>query len=147
MEREFPMVPMPDGRFNVEGFVCTLDVSSSTGASCDGASSTLLSATSKKALGSTTGLSASQSSQIETVFQLLSHIVRQKKPVVLAATKVDQASPAQLSEASKLLQRKELKGESSVPIMRKKCRKNNSTRSFPEVAHSFSVWHRQHASL
>ncbi|GAV04771.1 hypothetical protein RvY_14997 [Ramazzottius varieornatus] len=110
MEREFQMVPMSDGRFNVEGFVCTLDVSSSTGASCDGASSILSSATSKKALGSTTGLSASQSSQIETVFQLLSHIVRQKKPVVLAATKVDQASPAQLSEASKLLQRKELKG-------------------------------------
>ena len=108
------MVAMPEGgRFSVDGFVCTFDVSgwAAAAAACAEASSTVSATTSTKALGSTSSTSLlNEGSQLETVFHLLTHIVRQKKPVVLALTKADQASPSQIAEANKLVQRKELKG-------------------------------------
>lgn len=75
---------MPDGRFNVDGFLCTFDVCAS----------------SNKPLNR----------QVETTFQLLCQIVRQKKAAVLVTTKTDESDPSYLNEATKLLHRKELKG-------------------------------------
>ncbi|XP_055343259.1 rho GTPase-activating protein 190-like isoform X2 [Paramacrobiotus metropolitanus] len=84
IENEYPMLPLPDGRFNVDGFICCFDVSLA----------------SKKPVNR----------QVENVVHLLNQIVRQKKAAVLAVTKTDDCDPLLLNEANKLLHRKELKG-------------------------------------
>lgn len=83
IEKEFEQRLMPEGRLNVDGFVCVYDVSHVPGRPAD--------------------------KQAEFAATLLQTLVRTRKPVVLAATKTDEACEMHLREAERLVARKELR--------------------------------------
>ncbi|XP_077548931.1 rho GTPase-activating protein 190 isoform X4 [Haemaphysalis longicornis] len=96
IEKEFEQRLLPDGRLTVDGFVCVYDVSHVPGRPAD--------------------------KQAEFVAALLQALVRTRKPVVLAATKADEACEAHLREAERLVSRKELRGQ--VPLVETSAHEN-----------------------
>ncbi|KAL1483186.1 hypothetical protein MTO96_033370 [Rhipicephalus appendiculatus] len=96
IEKEFEQRLMPEGRLNVDGFVCVYDVSHVPGRPAD--------------------------KQAEFVATLLQTLVRTRKPVVLAATKTDEACDMHLREAERLVARKELRGQ--VPLVETSAHEN-----------------------
>ncbi|XP_077499589.1 rho GTPase-activating protein 190 isoform X3 [Amblyomma americanum] len=96
IEKEFEQRLLPDGRLNVDGFVCVYDVSHVPGRPAD--------------------------KQAEFVAALLQTLVRTRKPVVLAATKTDEACEVHLREAERLVARKELRGQ--VPLVETSAHEN-----------------------
>ena len=75
---------MPDGKFNVDGFICLFDVSMVPSRPID--------------------------KQIDFVAAILANLMKSKKPIVLATTKNDEAFDGFVREAEKLVSRKEFKG-------------------------------------
>ncbi|XP_065282190.1 rho GTPase-activating protein 190 isoform X6 [Dermacentor albipictus] len=96
IEKEFEQRLMPEGRLNVDGFVCVYDVSHVPGRPAD--------------------------KQAEFAAALLQTLVRTRKPVVLAATKTDEACEMHLREAERLVARKELRGQ--VPLVETSAHEN-----------------------
>lgn len=89
IEKEYEQKVLPDGKLNIDGFICIFDVSIVP--------------------------SRSLEKQVEIVAAILNNLVKTKKPIVLATTKNDDANELYIKEAEKLLQRKEYKG--TVPII------------------------------
>jgi hypothetical protein len=84
IEKEYEQKVLPDGKLNIDGFICVFDVS--------------------------TVPSRSLEKQIEYVSGMLSNLMKTKKPVVLVTTKNDDANEIYVKEAEKLVSRKEYKG-------------------------------------
>lgn len=84
IEKEYEQRVLPDGKLNIDGFICVYDVS------------VVPSRTLEK--------------QIEIVAAILNNLIKTKKPVVLVTTKNDDANEVYIREAEKLVQRKEYKG-------------------------------------
>lgn len=89
IEKEYEQKVLPDGKLNVDGFICVFDVSV--------VPSRLL------------------EKQIEIVSAILNNLIKTKKPVVLVTTKNDDANEVYVREVEKLVQRKEYKG--TIPII------------------------------
>lgn len=81
---------LPDGRFNVDGFICLFDVSMVPSRPIE--------------------------RQVEYVSAILTNLIKTKKPIVLATTKNDEAFDGFVREAEKLVSRKEFKGTISIYI-------------------------------
>lgn len=75
---------MPDGKINIDGFLCVFDVS------------VVPCRTIEK--------------QVEIVTGILNNLIKTKKPVVLVTTKNDDANESYVKEAERLVNRKEYKG-------------------------------------
>lgn len=84
IEKEYEQKVLPDGKLNIDGFICVFDVSVVP--------------------------SRSLEKQIELVAAILNNLIKTKKPVVLVTTKNDDGSEMYIREAEKLVQRKEYKG-------------------------------------
>lgn len=89
VEKEYEQHYLPDGRFTVDGFVVVFDVSEAQG----------------REIGR----------QIELTSLILASLLKTKKPVVLATTKVDEVYTPYLREAERLVARREFKG--LVPLV------------------------------
>ncbi|GFR73478.1 rho GTPase-activating protein [Elysia marginata] len=79
---------MPEGKLNIDGFLCCFDVSRVPQRSIE--------------------------KQVEFVAALLNNAAKTKKPVVLATTKGDSSCPEYVKEVERLLNRKEFKGSVSL---------------------------------
>ncbi|XP_046439929.1 rho GTPase-activating protein 190-like isoform X9 [Daphnia pulex] len=84
IEKEYEQKVMPDGKFNVDGFICVFDVSMVPSRPIE--------------------------RQLEYTANILANLVKSKKPIVLATTKNDEAFDGFIREAEKLVSRKEFKG-------------------------------------
>lgn len=84
IEKEYEQKVLPDGKINIDGFLCVFDVS------------VVPSRTLEK--------------QVEMVTCILNNLIKTKKPVILVTTKNDDANEAYVKEAERLVQRKEYKG-------------------------------------
>ena len=84
IEKEYEQKVMPDGRFNIDGFICLFDVSMVPSRPID--------------------------KQIDMVAAILTNLMKSKKPIVLATTKNDEAFDGFVREAERLIARKEFKG-------------------------------------
>lgn len=84
VEREYEQKVIPDGRLNIDGYVCVFDVSPVPNRSVE--------------------------KQVEYVQNLINAILKNKKPVLLVTTKNDEANEQFVREAEKICQRKEYKG-------------------------------------
>lgn len=89
IEKEYEQKVLPDGKLNIDGFICVFDVS----------------VVPSRAL----------EKQIEFVVAILNNLVKAKKPVVVVTTKNDDGNEMYIREADKLVQRKEYKG--AIPIV------------------------------
>ncbi|XP_031336151.1 rho GTPase-activating protein 190 isoform X8 [Photinus pyralis] len=89
IEKEYEQKVLPDGKLNIDGFICVFDVSIVPSRSLD--------------------------KQVDFVAVILNNLVKTKKPIVFVTTKNDDANELYVKEAEKLLQRKEYKG--TVPII------------------------------
>ncbi|RWS31593.1 rho GTPase-activating protein 190-like protein [Leptotrombidium deliense] len=96
IEKEYEQKYLPDGRFNVDGFVCVFDVSEVPGRTLDKA--------------------------IEYTAVILNNLIKTKKPVVLATTKHDECIEFYVREVEKLVNRKEYKG--SIPFFETSAHEN-----------------------
>ncbi|RWS16264.1 rho GTPase-activating protein 190-like protein, partial [Dinothrombium tinctorium] len=96
IEKEYEQKYLPDGKFNVDGFVCVFDVSEVQGRTLEKA--------------------------IEYTALILNNIMKTKKPVVLATTKHDECNELYVREAEKLVNRKEYKG--SIPFFETSAHEN-----------------------
>ncbi|KRY34006.1 Rho GTPase-activating protein [Trichinella spiralis] len=83
VEHDYEQRTLPEGRTNVDGFVCVFDVSSVAGRSAE--------------------------RQCEFVLAVLQNALKTKKPVVLATTKHDRADERSLKALDRLLGRRELR--------------------------------------
>ncbi|KRZ38257.1 Rho GTPase-activating protein [Trichinella pseudospiralis] len=83
VEHDYEQRTLPEGRTNVDGFVCVFDVSSVAGRSVE--------------------------RQCEFVLAVLQSALKTKKPVVLATTKHDRADERSLKALDRLLGRRELR--------------------------------------
>ena len=84
LEQEFEQQLLPDGKFFVDGFVCVFDVSE----------------VSQRVV----------EKQVDFTAQILTNLLKTKKPVVLVTTKNDESKDTLLRETEKLLSRKEFRG-------------------------------------
>ena len=84
IEKEYEQKLMPDGKMNVDGFICLFDVSMVPSRPIE--------------------------RQVDFVANILTNLVKTKKPIVLATTKNDEAFDGFVREAEKLISRKEFKG-------------------------------------
>ncbi|XP_048511917.1 rho GTPase-activating protein 190 isoform X4 [Athalia rosae] len=84
IEKEYEQKVLPDGKLNIDGFICVFDVSVVPHRSIE--------------------------KQVELVANILNNLVKTKKPVVLVTTKNDDANEQYVKEAEKLVTRKEYKG-------------------------------------
>ncbi|XP_046682746.1 rho GTPase-activating protein 190 isoform X2 [Homalodisca vitripennis] len=84
IEKEYEQKVLPDGKINIDGFLCVFDVSVVP--------------------------SRSLEKQVEIVSAILNNLIKTKKPVILVTTKNDDANEAYVKEAEKLSQKKEYKG-------------------------------------
>ncbi|XP_046620253.1 rho GTPase-activating protein 190 isoform X2 [Neodiprion virginianus] len=84
IEKEYEQKVLPDGKLNIDGFICVFDVSVVPHRSIE--------------------------KQVEIVANILNNLVKTKKPVVLVTTKNDDANEQYVKEAEKLVTRKEYKG-------------------------------------
>ncbi|CAL1291980.1 unnamed protein product [Larinioides sclopetarius] len=89
IEKEYEQKLLPDGKINIDGFVCCFDVSEVQGRSLE--------------------------KQVEFTALILTNLLKTKKPVVLATTKNDEAKEMYVKEAERLVNRKEFKN--SIPII------------------------------
>lgn len=96
IEKEYEQKVLPDGKLNIDGFICVFDIS------------VVPSRTLEK--------------QIEIVAAMLNNLVKTKKPIVLATTKNDDANEMYIREAEKLVQRKEYKG--AIPLVETSAHEN-----------------------
>ncbi|QQP41779.1 Uncharacterized protein FKW44_016252, partial [Caligus rogercresseyi] len=86
---EYEQKFMPEGRFIVDGFLCVFDVSDVPNRSVD--------------------------KQVDICASILTTVLRMKKPIILVATKCDEAAETYVREIEKLVNRKEFKG--LVPVV------------------------------
>lgn len=108
IEKEYEQKVLPDGKFNVDGFLCVFDVSVVP--------------------------SRSLEKQLEVVTNILINVIKTKKPVVLATTKNDEFNEAYVREVEKLVARKEFKG--AIPIIETSAHQNiNVDTAFIALAH------------
>ncbi|XP_012277348.1 rho GTPase-activating protein 190 isoform X12 [Orussus abietinus] len=83
IEKEYEQKVLPDGKLNIDGFLCVFDVSVVPNRSIE--------------------------KQIEIVANILNNLMKTKKPLILVTTKNDDASEQYVKEAEKLVMRKEYK--------------------------------------
>lgn len=88
IEKEYEQKVLPDGKLNIDGFICVFDVSVVP--------------------------SRSLEKQVEIVTAILNNLIKTKKPIVLVTTKNDDANEMYVREAEKLIQRREYKGTISL---------------------------------
>lgn len=104
----YPQVLIPEGKLNIDGFLCCFDVSKVPQRLIE--------------------------KQVEFVAALLNNALKTKKPVVLATTKGDASCQEYVKEAEKLISRKEFKG--NVPLVETSAHENiNIEASFMLLAH------------
>lgn len=84
IEKEYEQKVLPDGKLNIDGFLCVFDVSVVPNRSVE--------------------------KQIELVANILNNLMKTKKPIVVVTTKNDDANELYMKEAEKLIMRKEYKG-------------------------------------
>lgn len=84
IEIEYEQKVIPDGRLAIDGFICLFDVSQVPNRSVE--------------------------KQVEYVNQIISTVIKNKKPVLLVTTKNDDAHELYVREAEKICARKEYKG-------------------------------------
>lgn len=84
IEKEYEQKVLPDGKLNIDGFLCVFDVSLVPNRAIE--------------------------KQVEIVANILNNLMKTKKPVVLVTTKNDDANEQFVKEAEKLIMRKEYKG-------------------------------------
>lgn len=84
IEKEYEQKVMPDGKLNIDGFICLFDVSMVPSRPIE--------------------------RQLEYVTAMLTNLTKSKKPIVLCTTKNDEAFDGFVREAEKLVARKEFKG-------------------------------------
>ncbi|XP_014247205.1 rho GTPase-activating protein 190 isoform X2 [Cimex lectularius] len=96
IEKEYEQKVLPDGKVNIDGFLCVFDVS------------VIPNRTLEK--------------QIETVGAILNNLIKTKKPVVVVTTKNDDGSEVYAREVEKLVARKEYKG--LIPIVETSAHEN-----------------------
>lgn len=84
IEKEYEQKVLPDGKLNIDGFLCVFDVSVVPNRSIE--------------------------KQVEIVANILNNLMKTKKPIVLVTTKNDDANEQYVKEAEKLVMRKEYKG-------------------------------------
>ncbi|XP_047740430.1 rho GTPase-activating protein 190 isoform X12 [Hyalella azteca] len=89
IEREYEQKVLPDGKLNVDGFLCIFDVSPVPNRSLE--------------------------KMVELTASILNNCVKTKRPVVLVTTKNDEANEIYVKEAEKLASRKEFKG--NIPLV------------------------------
>ena len=80
---------MPEGKCNIDGFLCVFDVSLVPNRTLE--------------------------KQVETTARILANLVAAKKPVVLVTAKADEGNDIFMREAERLVNRKEFKG--LIPIV------------------------------
>ncbi|XP_037941714.1 rho GTPase-activating protein 190 [Teleopsis dalmanni] len=85
IEKEYEEKVMPEGRLSIDGYILVFDVSSVPNRSIE--------------------------KQLEFVQNVISIILKNKKPMVLVTTKNDDANELYVREAEKICQRKECKGQ------------------------------------
>ncbi|XP_050438253.1 rho GTPase-activating protein 190 isoform X3 [Adelges cooleyi] len=108
IEKEYEQKVLPDGKFNVDGFLCVFDVSVVP--------------------------SRSLEKQLEAVNNILLNVMKTKKPVVLVTTKNDEFNEAYVREVEKLVARKEFKG--AIPLIETSAHQNiNVDTAFIALAH------------
>lgn len=108
IEKEYEQKVLPDGKFNVDGFLCVFDVSVVPSRSIE--------------------------KQLEAVNNILINVIKTKKPVVLVTTKNDEFNEAYVREVEKLVARKEFKG--AIPIVETSAHQNiNVDTAFIALAH------------
>ncbi|XP_061181270.1 rho GTPase-activating protein 190-like isoform X2 [Saccostrea echinata] len=99
---------MPDGKLNIDGFICCFDVSKVPQRSVE--------------------------HQVDFVIHLLNAAVKTRKPVVLVTTKNDDADKRYLLEVPKIVARKDYKN--NIPIVETSAHKNvNVEQAFLVLAH------------
>ncbi|XP_011497182.1 PREDICTED: rho GTPase-activating protein 190 [Ceratosolen solmsi marchali] len=84
IEKEYEQKVLPDGKLNIDGFLCIFDVRVVPNRSIE--------------------------KQVDIVANILNNLMKTKKPIVLVTTKNDDANDQYVKEAEKLLMRKEYKG-------------------------------------
>ncbi|CAL4130403.1 unnamed protein product, partial [Meganyctiphanes norvegica] len=89
IEKEYEQKVLPDGKLNVDGFLCVFDVSQVPNRSLE--------------------------RQIELTAAILNNCLKTKRPVVLVTTKNDEANEVYVKEAEKLASRREFKG--NIPLV------------------------------
>ncbi|CAH1985676.1 unnamed protein product [Acanthoscelides obtectus] len=88
IEKEYEQRVLPEGKLNIDGFVCLFDVSVVP--------------------------SRSVEKQVEFVAAILNNLIKTKKPIVFVTTKNDDANEAYIKEAHRLIQRNEYKNSISM---------------------------------
>lgn len=96
IEKEYEQKLLPDGKINIDGFVCCFDVSDVQGRSIE--------------------------KQVEFTALILNNLIKTKKPIVLATTKNDEAKEMYVKEAERLVSRKEFKN--NIPIVETSAHEN-----------------------
>ncbi|KAK6631018.1 hypothetical protein RUM44_003190 [Polyplax serrata] len=96
IEKEYEQRVLPDGKINIDGFLCVFDVSNVPGRLVE--------------------------KQVELVSAMLNNIIKTKKPVVLVTTKNDEAMESYVKEAERMLTRKEYKN--SIPMVETSAHEN-----------------------
>lgn len=96
IEKEYEQKLLPDGKINIDGFVCVFDVSDVQGRSIE--------------------------KQVEFTALILNNLIKTKKPIVLATTKNDEAKEMYVKEAERLVSRKEFKN--NIPIVETSAHEN-----------------------
>lgn len=96
VEREYEQRYLPDGKFNVDGFLCLFDVSEVQGRNID--------------------------KQIEITNLILLNLIKTKKPIVFVTTKHDEANEVLVSEAERLINQRDFRG--MVPIVETSAQEN-----------------------
>ena len=91
LEHEFEQKMLPEGRIAIDGFLCLFDVSQVAHRPIE--------------------------RQVDYTACILLHLIKTKKPIVLVTTKNDEAYRPFVSEAERLVNRKELKERGAIPIV------------------------------
>ncbi|UYV65631.1 RhoGAPp190 [Cordylochernes scorpioides] len=96
IEKEYEQKLLPEGRLNIDGFLCIFDVSDIPGRSLE--------------------------KQVEFTALILNNLMRTKKPIVLATSKHDEGNELYIREAERLVGRREYKN--SIPIVETSAHEN-----------------------
>ncbi|XP_068241345.1 rho GTPase-activating protein 190 isoform X23 [Palaemon carinicauda] len=108
IEKEYEQRVLPDGKLNVDGFLCVFDVSQVPNRSLE--------------------------RQVDITASILNNCLKTKRPVVLVTTKNDEANEVYVKEAEKLASRKEFKG--NIPLVETSSHENvNVDSAFMTLAH------------
>ncbi|XP_073999023.1 rho GTPase-activating protein 190 isoform X4 [Rhodnius prolixus] len=96
IEKEYEQRILPDGKVNIDGFICVFDVSTVPNRPID--------------------------KQIDAVAAILNNLMKTKKPIVLVTTKNDDSNELYIREVERLVARKEYKG--LIPIVETSAHEN-----------------------